>query len=106
MFVLAGSTAAIIDAARNRWTISSSNSVLENGLAAAFTANVAEIAYVNNTVWTENTSNQWYSWTGSGWSAGDDPLAVSTDPPTPIHRHRRQPQRHGRDGSISTWARR
>ena len=74
--VRAGSTAAITDAAGNLWTISSTNAVLENGKAAAFTANVAEIAYVSNTVWQENTSNQWYSWTGSGWSAGADPLPV------------------------------
>ena len=72
--VRAGSTGAITDAAGNRWTISSTNAVLENGKAAAYSANVAEIAYVSKTVWQENTSNQWYSWTGSGWNAGTDPL--------------------------------
>jgi hypothetical protein len=76
--VRAGSTAAIIDASGHRWTISSTDTVLENGKAAAFTANVAEIAYVNKTVWQENTSNQWYRWTGSVWSAGNDPLPTST----------------------------
>ena len=81
--VLAGSTGAITDAAGNVWTISSTNAVLENGKAAAYTANVGEIAYVSNTVWQENTSNQWYSWTGSGWSAGNDPLPVATPTPTP-----------------------
>src|SRR5580704_10918261 len=81
--VTAGNNTAITDAAGNRWTISSSNAVLENGKAAAFSANVAEIAYVSNTVWQENTSNQWYSWTGSGWSAGNDPLPVATPTPTP-----------------------
>ena len=77
----AGSTGAIIDAAGNRWTISSTRAVLENGKAAAFTSNVAEIAYVSKTVWQENTSNQWYRWTGSGWTAGNNPLPV----PTPQH---------------------
>jgi hypothetical protein len=48
--VTAGDGAAIIDAAGNRWTISSANAVLENGKAAAFSANVAEIAYVGKTV--------------------------------------------------------
>ncbi len=81
--VRAGSTGAITDAAGNRWTISSSNSVLENGKAPAFSSNVAEIAYVSQTVWQENTSNQWYRWTGSGWSASNDPLPVPTPTPTP-----------------------
>ena len=58
--VRAGSTGAITDAAGNLWTISSTNAVLENGKAAAYTANVAEIAYVNKVVWQENTSSQWY----------------------------------------------
>ena len=89
--VHAGSTGAITDAASNHWTISSGNAVLENGQAAAFSANVAEIAYVSKTVWQENTNNQWYSWTGSGWSAGNDPLPVATPTPTPPP-HRRQPR--------------
>ena len=48
--VLAGSTGAITDAAGNVWTISSTNAVLENGKAAAFSANVAEIAYFSSTL--------------------------------------------------------
>ena len=52
-------------------------------MAAAFSADVAEIAYVSKTVWQENTSNQWYSWTGSAWSAGNDPLPTPTPTPTP-----------------------
>ncbi len=81
--VRAGSTGAITDAGGNLWTISSTNAVLENGKAAAFSANVAEIAYVSNTVWQENTSNQWYSWTGAGWNAGTDSLPAATPTPTP-----------------------
>ena len=88
-----GSTAAITDAAGNRWTISSSNTVLENGQPAASTGNVAEIAYVDKTVWTENTANQWYSWTGSGWNAGVIPCRSPRQPPhqrLPRIQHRRQ----------------
>ncbi len=81
--VAAGNGTAIIDTNGNTWTISSTNAVLENGQAAAFSANVAEIAYVSKTVWQENKSNQWYSWTGSGWSAGNDPLPIPTPTPTP-----------------------
>ena len=47
--VTAGDNAAIIDTNGNTWTISSTNSVLENGQTAAFSANVAEIAYVSYT---------------------------------------------------------
>jgi beta-glucanase (GH16 family) len=80
-FVLAGSASAITDAAGNRWTISTTHTVLENAKAAAFTANVAEIAYANGTVWHENAAGNWYSWTGSAWSSGSDPLPVSGGPP-------------------------
>ena len=30
---------------------------------------------------TENTANQWYSWTGSAWNAGADPLRSTLPPP-------------------------
>ena len=72
--VLAGSGGSITDAAGNVWTITSNNAVDENGAPANFTANVAEIAYVNTVVWHENTSSQWYQWNGSGWTAGANPL--------------------------------
>ncbi|MBS0640052.1 MAG: hypothetical protein JSS43_09285 [Proteobacteria bacterium] len=65
--VLAGSTAAIIDAAGNKWTIVN-GAVQKNGAAAGYTANVKEIAYVNHAVWQENTSNLWWKWDGSAWS--------------------------------------
>lgn len=78
--VVAGSGAAIIDAAGDRWTISSANAVLKNGRAAAFTANVAEIAYVKSVIWHENTADQWYEWTGSGWTSGQNPLPPPLSP--------------------------
>ncbi len=78
--VLAGSTQAITDNAGNSWTLSSGNTVLENGIAAGYTANVAEMAYANGQVWHENTSGSWYSWTGSGWAGGSNPLSTSGAP--------------------------
>jgi beta-glucanase (GH16 family) len=78
--ILAGSTQAITDNTGNSWTVSSGNTVLENGSAAGYTANVAEIAYVNGQVWTENTSGGWYSWTGSAWAGSGDPLSASGAP--------------------------
>jgi hypothetical protein len=80
--VLANSGGAITDASGNRWTISPQLTVRVNGLLASFTANVAEIAYVNGTVWHENTSSQWYSWNGVNWIAGNNPLPPSSTPGT------------------------
>jgi hypothetical protein len=74
--VLAGSTSAITDASGNSWTLV--NGVVdENGAAAGYSAGVVEIAYVNSTVWQENASSLWWSWTGTGWSTG---AGTSTSP--------------------------
>lgn len=72
--VLAGSGQSFTDSSGNVWTISPTNTVLINGASAAFSANVAEIAYVKGVVWQENTSNQWFSWNGSAWTAGSNPI--------------------------------
>jgi hypothetical protein len=84
--VKAGSTAAIQDASGNSWTIA--NGVVdENGQAAGFSANVAEIAYVGGTLWQENTANMWWSWNGTSWpgtGTATSPLPATTTPtPTP-----------------------
>ncbi len=89
--VRAGSTAAIIDASSNKWTITASATVDENGTAAGYSADVTEIAYVGTTVWQENTSDNWYSWTGTTWSGGTatSPLPATPAPtpaPTPTPR--------------------
>jgi hypothetical protein len=82
--VRAGSTAAIVDASLNSWTISAGGEVLENGKAPAFSANVAEIAYVSGGIFQENTGNQWYSWNGTAWVGGPNPFAslvcITQDP--------------------------
>lgn len=78
-FVLAGSGGVIVDASGNKWTISPQFTVLKNARLAGFTANVAEIAYVSSLVWHENTTGQWYSWNGSAWISGADPLANTLD---------------------------
>jgi hypothetical protein len=75
--VVAGSGSAITDQQGNNWTISEYDTVLVNNKPAAFTALVAEIAYVNHTVWHENTASEWYSWTGSGWVSGQNPLPTT-----------------------------
>jgi hypothetical protein len=68
--VIAGSTAAIVDAAGNKWTITSGAQIAVNGTTDPTTANVTELAYVNGTVWQENASNLWWGKTSptAAWS--------------------------------------
>lgn len=74
----------IIDDSFNVWTISPGNTVLKNGKAAGFTANVASLSFVEGAVWQMNTSNQWYQWNvaTSAWVPGIDPLPTPTPKPT------------------------
>src|SRR6185312_7999395 len=94
---LAGSKAAITDAAGNAWTITSGGQVAVNGVADTTTAGVKELAYVNGTIWQENTNNLWWGETApnSGWSpaagtsasplpATPTPTPVPTPTPTPV----------------------
>lgn len=69
--IKAGSTAAIVDASGNEWTITSGGQVAVNDVAEATTTNVVEIAKVGGTIWQENTANLWWgktsptdSWNG------------------------------------------
>jgi hypothetical protein len=85
--VQAGSTAAITDASGNQWTISSGGQVAVNGTADTTTANVTELAYVNGTIWQENSSDLWWGKTSptASWSPGagtsTSPLPATTTPP-------------------------
>ena len=67
--ILAGSSGSITDASGNVWTIAA-GVVDENGQAAGYSENVSELAYVNGTIWQENTSNLWWEWNGSTWPGG------------------------------------
>jgi hypothetical protein len=83
--VKAGSTSAITDAAGNAWTLTAAGAVDENGTAAAYSSGVAEIAYVNGTVWQENATGQWWGWGGTDWTLGagttTSPLPAAPPPP-------------------------
>ncbi len=68
--VKSGSTAALIDASGNAWTITTGGQVALNGTADTTTASVIELAYVNGVLWQENASKLWWQWTGTGWSSG------------------------------------
>ncbi|MGD0104567.1 MAG: glycoside hydrolase family 16 protein, partial [Rhodopila sp.] len=58
--VIAASGGTMTDATGNDWTITSSGQVAVNNLADATTANVIELAYVNGTIWQENSSDLWW----------------------------------------------
>jgi hypothetical protein len=74
--VTATTKSSIIDAKLNTWTISN-GAVQENGTAAGYSAGVKEIAYVNGTIWQENTANLWWSWSGTAWAGG---AGIATSP--------------------------
>jgi hypothetical protein len=77
--VTAGSTAAIVDASGNTWTITSGGQVAVNGTVDPTTANVTLLAYVNSVVWQENTNKLWWGKTSpsASWSP---PSGTSTSP--------------------------
>jgi hypothetical protein len=79
--VKAGSTAAIVDASGNKWTITTAGQVAVNGTADATTKNVIELAYVSGTVWQENTSKLW--WGKTKPSAAWLPAAGTSTSPLP-----------------------
>ncbi len=87
--VKAGSAAAIIDASGNIWTITNGGLVATNGNADATTANVIELAYVNGTIWQENSSKLWWGETqpNTGWAIGagtaTSPLPATSGPTPP-----------------------
>lgn len=77
----AGSSAAVTDASGNAWTITAGGQVAINGTADATTGNVTELAYVNGTIWQENSANMWWGETqpNAAWS----PQAGTATSPLP-----------------------
>jgi hypothetical protein len=80
-----GSAAAIVDASKNKWTITAGGQIAVNGTVDTTTTNVAELAYVNGTVWQENTSSLWWGKTSptAAWSPGAG-TTLSPLPATPV----------------------
>jgi hypothetical protein len=73
---------SIQDALGNTWTLAgpSSNLVIYiNGSLAGYSANVAELVYVNQVVSQENSSGGWWSWTSSAWNGEANPSASCAD---------------------------
>jgi len=88
MAIFTGSTAAIVDAAGNAWTVTAGGQVAVNGVIDSMTAKVVELAYVKGIIWQENSANRWYSrssptaaWESRGTSKV--PLPATTAPALP-----------------------
>ncbi len=83
--VVKGTAGAIIDASGNKWTINAAGQVAVNGTADATTANVIELAYVNGTIWQENSSKLWWGETqpNAAWSPAAGTATSPLPPPPP-----------------------
>jgi hypothetical protein len=77
------STAPIIDAAGNSWTIGANGVVAVNGAPDLSTFGVVALEYVGGKMWQSN-GTVWYSKDVPIWTAGEGPFAavLSWTPPT------------------------
>ncbi len=72
----------IIDSKGNKWTIIGDKVGL-NGVADPVTGWVTTLLYYGGTLYQKNSGNNWYAWTGSGWSAPmNDPRGTTAPPPS------------------------
>jgi hypothetical protein len=71
------SATQLVDSAHNVWTVSA-GVVEQNGAAAGVSYNVIVLLYYGSTIYQENKSCQWFSWTGSTWSAASNPAPSLT----------------------------
>jgi mannan endo-1,4-beta-mannosidase len=67
----------IFDSALNTWTVSG-GVVYENGTAVGYSSNVALLLYYNGTIYQENKTCLWWSWSGSAWVATSNPAPALT----------------------------
>jgi hypothetical protein len=69
--------ASVTDNSGNVWTLSG-GSVYQNGAKAGNTYNVSLILFFGGGIYHEGTGGQFYSWSGSAWSACNDPRLGGT----------------------------
>jgi hypothetical protein len=79
-----GDTGSLIDSAGNTWTITTGGQVATNGAIDTTTKNVIELAYVDDTIWQENSSQLWWGKTSptASWSPSAAPAPLPTSAPT------------------------
>lgn len=76
---------SIVDASGNTWTLEgpSTNLVIYvNGALAGYSANVAQLTYVNQVVSQENAAGGWWSWANDAWNAEPNPTSSCTESPS------------------------
>jgi len=71
--------ASLIDGAGATWTISG-GVVYRNGAKAGINYNVSLVLWVSGAIYHQNTSGQFYQWTGSAWQSSSDPRLGTTSP--------------------------
>jgi hypothetical protein len=75
--------AAITDTLGTKWALTTGGQIVKDGSVDAATAAVAQLAYVDNTIWQQTIGGLWWGMIGGVWSppAGTaiSPLAVSTN---------------------------
>lgn len=74
---------SFVDGAGNTWTISAANNngeAFENGAPpnAQFSSNVIQLELISGVIWQQNTSAQWYTWSGTAWVASNAAPTVGT----------------------------
>jgi len=74
------SATSLVDSNGAVWTVAQ-GVVYQNGVKAGNNYNVELTLYYGGVIYVENTSGQFYSWTGAGWAACTDPrLGGGTSP--------------------------
>jgi hypothetical protein len=72
----------LIDSGQHVWALSGDVGY-RDGYAAGSNYNTAGLLYYDNVIYCENTSGEWYSWTGSAWkSVAGDPTASGAKSPS------------------------
>ena len=66
------SATQILDSTHTVWTLAS-GVIYQDGKAAAYSANVALLLYFGGTLYQQNKSCLWWSWSGSAWVASSNP---------------------------------
>ncbi len=77
------STGDILTAAGNTFALTAGGQITENGTVLSITNSVTELAYVNNTLYQEaTTQNLWWSYNEAAatWTQTTDPLTGATSP--------------------------
>ena len=69
---------SIVDAQGSTWSIVS-GVIQKNGVHVGSNRNVDLLLEYNEVFYQRNTSNDWYEWTATGWSATTDPRVVSAN---------------------------